>query len=97
MTSLDRDDARVIIALDYPSAKQAQQLVTQLDAKFCKLKIGKELFTREGPELVRYFVAHGFDVFLDLKFHDIPNTVAKACQAAAELGRVDDERACQWW
>ena len=86
MTSLDRDDARVIIALDYPSAKQAQQLVTQLDAKFCKLKIGKELFTREGPELVRYFVAQGFDVFLDLKFHDIPNTVAKACQAAAELG-----------
>ena len=80
------NDARVIVALDYADAKQAEALVARLEPGSCKLKVGKELFTREGPELVRRFVGQGHDVFLDLKYHDIPNTVARACEAAAELG-----------
>ena len=77
---------RVIVALDYANGDQARQFVDRLEPGSCRLKIGKELFTREGPELVRYFTANGYEVFLDLKFHDIPNTVARACQAAASLG-----------
>jgi orotidine-5'-phosphate decarboxylase len=79
-------DSRVIIALDYASKEEALTLVRVLEPGLCKLKIGKELFTLEGPELVRILVDMGFDVFLDLKFHDIPNTVAQACKAAASLG-----------
>ncbi|MCG6900895.1 MAG: orotidine-5'-phosphate decarboxylase [Gammaproteobacteria bacterium] len=82
----DRDQPRVIVALDYPDAQSAMQLITRLAPDLCRLKIGKELFTRSGPRLVEDLVARGFDVFLDLKFHDIPNTVASACHAAAELG-----------
>lgn len=78
--------ARVIVALDFSTSDQARQLVSKLEPGSCRLKIGKQLFTREGPELVRYFVEQGHDVFLDLKYHDIPNTVAHACEAAAELG-----------
>lgn len=62
------------------------QLVEQLDPGMCRVKVGKELFTRCGPLLVKQLIADGFDVFLDLKFHDIPNTVARACEAAAKLG-----------
>lgn len=62
------------------------QLVDQLDPSLCRLKVGKELFTYCGPSLVKTLVARNFDVFLDLKYHDIPNTVAKACHAAADLG-----------
>jgi len=80
------DDPRVIVALDFPDGDQARQFVKRLEPGSCRLKIGKELFTREGPDLVRYFTANGHEVFLDLKFHDIPNTVACACQAAAALG-----------
>ena len=80
------ENPRVIVALDYASGDQARQFVDRLEPGSCRLKIGKELFTREGPELVRYFKANGHEVFLDLKFHDIPNTVARACQAAASLG-----------
>ncbi|HEC28872.1 MAG TPA: orotidine-5'-phosphate decarboxylase [Gammaproteobacteria bacterium] len=76
----------IIVALDFSSTGQALKLVDRLPADSCRLKIGKELFTRAGPELVRELVNRGFDVFLDLKFHDIPNTVAKACAAAADLG-----------
>ena len=65
---------------------QALALVDQLDAQTCRVKVGKELFTRSGPESVRALSQRGFDVFLDLKFHDIPNTVAGACRAAADLG-----------
>ena len=80
------NDPRVIVALDFPDGEQAAQFVARLAPGSCRLKIGKELFTREGPELVRSFVSQGHDVFLDLKFHDIPNTVAQACVAAASLG-----------
>ncbi|MDO6462050.1 orotidine-5'-phosphate decarboxylase [Granulosicoccaceae sp. 1_MG-2023] len=76
----------VIVALDYPSAAQALELVDQLAPSACRLKVGKQLFTLAGPDFVRELCGRGFDVFLDLKFHDIPNTVASACAAAAELG-----------
>ena len=76
----------IIVALDFPNEKEALALVSQLEPGRCRLKVGKELFTRSGPELVKNLVSKNFDVFLDLKFHDIPNTVARACQAGADLG-----------
>lgn len=79
-------DTRIIVALDYSTTEAALALTQRLEPARCKLKIGKELFTHAGPDFVRQLVAKGFDIFLDLKFHDIPNTVAKACTAAAELG-----------
>jgi len=80
------NSTRIIVALDFPDAASALTLVERLDPALCRLKVGKELFTAAGPELVRALAARGFDVFLDLKFHDIPNTVAAACRAAAGLG-----------
>jgi orotidine-5'-phosphate decarboxylase len=80
------NSTKIIVALDYADAAPALALVERLDPALCRLKVGKELFTVAGPELVRALVARGFEVFLDLKFHDIPNTVAAACRAAAELG-----------
>ena len=77
---------RLIVALDVPSATQARQLVQTIGESATTYKIGKQLFTAEGPQLVRDLVASGRKVFLDLKFHDIPNTVAAAVSAAAELG-----------
>jgi orotidine-5'-phosphate decarboxylase len=77
---------KIIVALDFADAASALVLVERLDPALCRLKVGKELFTSAGPEFVRMLVARGYDVFLDLKFHDIPNTVAAACRAAAELG-----------
>jgi len=79
-------DSKIIIALDYPSSDAALALAKQLDPQRCRLKIGKELFTRSGPKVVEILTKRGFDIFLDLKYHDIPNTVAKACAAAADLG-----------
>lgn len=79
-------EPRVIVALDYAHADHALALVGRLDPDLCKLKVGKELFVRAGPAFVEQLVEAGFKVFLDLKFHDIPNTVAQACLAAAELG-----------
>lgn len=76
----------VIVALDFDDLAKANQFVDSVDPQQCKLKVGKEMFTLFGPEFVKSLVQKGFDVFLDLKFHDIPNTVAKACKAAAELG-----------
>ncbi len=72
--------------MDYPSEKQALDFVSKIDPGQCRLKIGKELFTLCGPTIVEKLIAKNFEVFLDLKFHDIPSTVAKACRAAAELG-----------
>ena len=77
---------KIIVALDFPDAALALALVDRLAPGLCRLKVGKELFTAAGPELVRALGARGFEVFLDLKFHDIPNTVAAACRAAAGLG-----------
>ena len=78
--------SKIIVALDYPNAALAQQFVDSISPDLCRLKVGKELFTSAGPQLVRGMVDRGFDVFLDLKFHDIPNTVNKAVSAACELG-----------
>lgn len=80
------NSTKIIVALDFPDATSALALVASLDPALCRLKVGKELFTVAGADLVRALVARGFDVFLDLKFHDIPNTVAAACRAAAGLG-----------
>lgn len=79
-------DNRVIVALDYPQQRQAMSLIDQLVPDQCRLKVGKEMFTRLGPAFVEMLVKRGFDLFLDLKFHDIPNTVAAACDVAADLG-----------
>jgi orotidine-5'-phosphate decarboxylase len=79
-------DPRVIVALDYPEAAPALDLVSRLDPKACRVKVGKELFTAAGPGLVTQLHDAGFETFLDLKYHDIPNTVAAACAAAADLG-----------
>lgn len=79
-------DKVVIVALDFATAQQALKLVDCLDPKLCRLKVGKQLFTVAGPGLVTQLVKRGFDVFLDLKFHDIPTTVELACRAATDLG-----------
>jgi orotidine-5'-phosphate decarboxylase len=78
--------SRVIVALDFADASPALALCDQLSPGLCRLKVGKELFTAAGPHLVSTLVKRGFGVFLDLKFHDIPNTVAQACRAAAGMG-----------
>ena len=78
--------SKIIVALDFSTEYEAMNLVERLEPSMCRLKVGKELFTRCSPALVKKLVDKNFDVFLDLKFHDIPNTVAKACSAAADLG-----------
>ena len=78
--------SRVIVALDFQDRLDALQLVDQLDPARCRLKVGKEMFTRFGPGFVQALQGRGFEVFLDLKFHDIPNTAAAAVEAAADLG-----------
>jgi len=78
--------SRVIVALDFPAAAAALAFAASVSPAACRLKIGKELFTAAGPALVETLSKQGFDIFLDLKFHDIPNTVAGACKAAAQLG-----------
>ncbi len=77
---------RIIVALDFPDRRPALELIERLDPAACRVKIGKEMFTRYGPPLVEEITRRGFDLFLDLKFHDIPNTTAAACAAAADLG-----------
>lgn len=79
-------DPKVVVALDFAREEEALALVAQLSPTECRLKVGKEMFTLFGPQFVRQLVGQGFEVFLDLKFHDIPNTVAKAVAASAELG-----------
>ncbi len=79
-------DPKIIVALDYPDKESALTLADQIDPASARVKVGKELFTRAGPDVVRSLVNRGFDVFLDLKYHDIPHTVGRACAAAADLG-----------
>lgn len=79
-------DPRVIVALDFPDAAEALAFVSRVTPAQCRLKVGMELFTSAGPPLVASLVKRNFDVFLDLKYHDIPTTVARACARAAELG-----------
>ena len=76
----------IIVALDYPSADQALAMARQLDPKHCRVKVGKELYTRCGPAILESLHSLGFQVFLDLKFHDIPNTTANAVGVAADMG-----------
>lgn len=83
---ITRFDSRVIVALDFPQERSARTFVDRLDPTKCKLKVGLEMYTAFGAPFVQQLVRQGFDVFLDLKFHDIPNTVAGACRKAAELG-----------
>ena len=80
------NDPRIIVSLDFADGTEALALVHKLEPALCRLKVGKELFTRCGPALVEQILKRGFSVFLDLKFHDIPATVAGACKAAADLG-----------
>ncbi|HQW38452.1 MAG TPA: orotidine-5'-phosphate decarboxylase [Usitatibacteraceae bacterium] len=80
------DSRRVIVALDFPDAAAALAMAARLDPALCRVKVGKELFVSAGPAVVETLHARGFEVFLDLKFHDIPNTVAGAVRAAARLG-----------
>jgi len=77
---------RIIVALDYRDIESVRSLVHQLNPQQCRLKVGPILFTRYGPALIQELIQLGFSIFLDLKFHDIPNTVANACYQAAELG-----------
>jgi len=79
-------NSRVIVALDYADARSATALADRLEPAACKLKVGKELFTAAGPAFIAAMTQRGFDVFLDLKFHDIPNTVAQACKVCAQMG-----------
>ncbi len=79
-------DPRIIVAIDKPDGASARSLAAALDPELCRIKIGKESFVAAGPKLVENFQNLGFEIFLDLKFHDIPNTVAEACKAAARLG-----------
>ncbi|MBI4006453.1 MAG: orotidine-5'-phosphate decarboxylase [Gammaproteobacteria bacterium] len=80
------NDSHVIVSLDFSDPGHALKLIGKMDPAHCRLKIGKELFTRAGPVFVNQVIEKGYSVFLDLKFHDIPTTVAKACSAAADMG-----------
>jgi orotidine-5'-phosphate decarboxylase len=79
-------DPKIIVALDYSAAGPALALAGRLEPNLCRLKVGKELFTAAGPELVEKLLKMGYGIFLDLKYHDIPNTAAQACKVAASLG-----------
>lgn len=80
------NDPKIIVALDFAASSPALALAERLNPAACRLKVGKELFTAAGPVVLEKLMRLGFEVFLDLKFHDIPNTTAQACKAAAELG-----------
>lgn len=83
---MNKTNSPFIVALDVNDTQKALDIARQLGSQRCRVKVGKELFTRAGPHCVEKLIAEGFEVFLDLKYHDIPNTVARACQVAADLG-----------
>ena len=80
------DNRRIVVPLDFPDARGALEMAARLDPALCRVKVGKELFVAAGPAVVDNLHARGHEVFLDLKFHDIPNTVAGACRSAGRLG-----------
>ncbi len=80
------DNKKIIVSIDSKDLTDATEIIAQLDAAICRLKFGNILFTRYGPQIVEKFMRQGFEIFLDLKYHDIPQTVAGACQSAAALG-----------
>ena len=77
--------SKVIVSLDYSNAKQALDFCQKVNPMDCRIKVGKELFTAEGPKLIEKLRKLDYEIFLDLKYHDIPNTVAKACRVALDL------------
>lgn len=79
-------DSRLIVALDFPALEQALSFAGRVDPRLCRVKVGKELFTAAGPAVLDALHQRGFEIFLDLKYHDIPNTTAQACLAAARMG-----------
>ena len=83
---MSRLDPRIIVAMDFDNAEQCLLMARRLSPEYCRLKVGKELFTACGPKIIEQLMGLGFEIFLDLKFHDIPNTASKAVKAAAELG-----------
>lgn len=82
----DRDSSKIIVALDYDNKKEAIEMANRLNPSLCKLKVGLELFISCGPEIIQDLHALGYKIFLDLKYHDITNTVVKSCLAASALG-----------
>ena len=83
---LSTDPKPVIVALDFDRPEACIAFARQLNPELCQIKVGKELFTASGCSLVESLINMGFRLFLDLKYHDIPNTVAKACKVAAQMG-----------
>ena len=83
---MTRSDPKIIVALDYPNEREALNLAEKLCPEQCRVKVGKELYTATGPRIIRELTRLGFEIFLDLKFHDIPNTTARACAVAADMG-----------
>ena len=79
-------DSKIIVALDFSTKEQAMELISKIDPALCRLKVGKEMFTHYGPKFIEEIHKKEFEVFLDLKYHDIPNTVARTCEVAADLG-----------
>ena len=79
-------DSKIIVALDFSTKQQALELISKIDPTLCRLKVGKEMFTHYGPKFIEEIHKKEFEVFLDLKYHDIPNTVARTCEVAADLG-----------
>ena len=83
---MTQHDSKIIVALDYPNEHEALSLAEMLSPQQCRVKVGKELYTAAGPSIIRELTSLGFEIFLDLKFHDIPNTTARACAVAADMG-----------
>ncbi len=83
---MELETKQIIVALDFDNLKEAEKILNQLDPYLYRVKVGSQLFTSEGPEVIKYIDSLGFDIFLDLKFHDIPNTVYKALKKVFEIG-----------
>ena len=80
------NDSKVIVALDFSSLIETEFFLKKIKGQNCRLKVGKELFTSEGPNIIKLIQRYGFEIFLDLKFHDIPNTVSSAIKASCNFG-----------